>query len=426
MSEVAYQDEGRPQAANQATDVSFVPRISIHGFFEVPESAQAFQRASVDRRLSKAHISIQMGGISAAVEHFGHAPTPNLIIVESRGGRDAVLAELGSLAQVCDSGTKVVVIGHLNDVLLYRELVGQGVSEYVVAPIGEMGIIQTISNLYNTPGTDPVGRVFTFVGAKGGVGSSTVCHNVSWALSADLGDDVIVADLDLAFGTAGLDFNQDPPQGIAEALTAPDRLDEVFLDRLLTKCTEKLSLITAPAVIDRDYTWEDSSLEAVIDVVRRQVPCFVVDMPHLWTPWAKQTLIASDEVVITAEPDLANLRNTKALVDLLKAARPHDSAPRLVLNKVDIPKRPEISADDFASAVEIEPSLILTYEPQVFGTAANNGQMIEEMDKNAKPGKAFEHLARLLTGRAEVARARRSLFSPILGKLSKKKKQDKR
>jgi pilus assembly protein CpaE len=96
-----------------------------------------------------------------------------------------------------------------------------------------------------------------------------------------------------------------------------------------------------------------------------------------------------------------------------------------VLNKVDIPKRPEISADDFAAAVEIEPSLILTYEPQIFGTAANNGQMIEEMDKNAKPGKAFEHLARLLTGRAEVARARRSLFSPILGKLSKKK-QDKR
>lgn len=425
MSEVAYHDEGRPQAANQTAEVSFVPRISIHGFFEVPESAQAFQRAAVDRRLAKAHVSIQMGGISAAVEQFNQAPTPNLIVVESRGDRNAVLGELGQLAQVCDSGTKVVVIGHLNDVLLYRELVSQGVSEYVVAPITEMGIIQTISGLYNTPGADPVGRVFTFVGAKGGVGSSTVCHNVSWALSADLGDDVIVADLDLAFGTAGLNFNQDPLQGIAEALTAPDRLDEVFLDRLLTKCTEKLSLFTAPAVIDRDYQWEDSSLEAVIDVVRRQVPCFVVDLPHLWTPWAKQTLISSDEVVITAEPDLANLRNTKALVDLLKAARPHDSLPKLVLNKVDVPKRPEISADDFASAVEIEPTLVLTYEPQVFGTAANNGQMIEEMDKNAKSGKAFEHMARILTGRAEVAKARKSLFAPFLGKLSKKK-QDKR
>lgn len=421
MSEAAYQHHEPLPGVESAGAVISVPRISIHAFFETPEAAQTLQQAAVDRRLARAHVDIQMGGIGAAVEHFGHAPTPNLLIVETRGGRDAVLEQLGSLAEVCDSGTKVVVVGHLNDVLLYRELIRQGVSEYIVAPIGQLQFIESIASLYNDPEAAPVGRVIAFVGAKGGAGSSTIAHNLAWATSSNLKEDVIVADLDIPFGTAGLNFNQDPPQGIVEALVAPERLDEVFLDRLLTKCTDHLSLFAAPAAIDRDYDWEESSLESVIEAVRRQVPNFVVDVPHLWTPWAKQTLLAADEIVITAEPELANLRNTKNLVDLLAAARSNDRKPHLVLNKVGIAKRPEISPEDFAGAIDLEPSLLIPYDPQLFGTAANNGQMIAEMDNSAKISVSFEQLARDLTGRAEAPKVKRSLLGPLIEKLSKKR-----
>ncbi len=420
MSEAAYQVEEPAFHADPVPEVVTVPRISIHGFFETPESAQTFQQSAVDRRLSKAHVSIQMGGIPAAADFFRSAPTPNLLVVETRANRDGVLAHLGQLAEVCDSGTKVIVIGHLNDVILYRELVSQGVSEYVVAPINQLQIIQTIASLYNDPEASPVGRVVAFVGAKGGSGSSTIAHNLAWSISNGLNEDVIVADMDLPFGTAGLNFNQDPLQGIAEALTSPDRLDEVFLDRLLTKCTDHLSLFAAPAVIDREFEWEDASLDAVIDTVRRQVPCFVLDIPHIWTPWAKQTLIAADEIVITAEPELANLRNCKNLVDLLTATRNNDHKPHLVLNKVGIPKRPEISPEDFAGAVDLDPSLLIPYEPQLFGTAANNGQMIEETEKSAKISVGFDELARSITGRAEAPKPRKSLLGPLLGRFSKK------
>ena len=63
----------------------------------------------------------------------------------------------------------------------------------------------------------------------------------------------VVADLDLAFGTAGLDYNQDPPQGIADAVFSPDRVDTAFVDRLLSKCTDHLNLLAAPATLDRVY-----------------------------------------------------------------------------------------------------------------------------------------------------------------------------
>ena len=128
--------------------------------------------------------------------------------------------ELDQLAECCDAGTKVVVIGHVNDVVLYRELLRRGVSEYVVAPVQPIAFMEAVSNLYNDPTSDPVGHVIAFVGAKGGVGSSTICHNVAWTISERMKSNVVVADLDLAFGTTGLDFNQDPVQGIAEALSA--------------------------------------------------------------------------------------------------------------------------------------------------------------------------------------------------------------
>ena len=271
-----------------------------------------------------------MGGAPAAVAHYHESPTPNLIVIETSLPRAQMLAELDRLAQCCDAGTKVVVIGRTNDVVLYRELLKRGVSEYLIAPITPLQLIESLSNLYNNPDTDPVGNVIAFIGAKGGVGSSTVCHNTAWAMSEILKSNVIVADLDLAFGTTGLDFNQDPVQGIAEALQSPERLDEVLLDRLLTKCSEHLSIFAAPVVLDRDYEISADACDLVLDVVRQNVPYVAVDLPHMWTPWVKRVLLQADEIVITAVPDLANLRNAKNLIDLLKQNRTNDgpSAPR--------------------------------------------------------------------------------------------------
>ena len=114
-------------------------------------------------------------------------------------------------------------------------------------------------------------------------------------------------DFDLPFGTVGLDFNDEAGQGVADALSAPERLDDVLLDRLLIKRGEHLSLFTAPAALERDYDAVPEAYEAVIDAVRQTTPCVILDMPHGWTPWIKACLIAADEIVIVATPDLTSL-----------------------------------------------------------------------------------------------------------------------
>ena len=388
-----------------------VPRISIHVFNEFPDTAVAVQRAAADRRFSKAHIEVHPGGIAAAVQHYhGHA-TPNLLVVETRSEGEAVLAELESLADVCDEATKVLVIGRSNDVHLYRELVRRGISEYLVAPLDPLHLIETISGLYTKPDAPPIGRVVAFIGARGGVGSSTIAQNVGWYIAEGLKVGTTIIDFDLPFGTAGLNFNEDSGQGVADALAAPERLDDVLLDRLLIKCGEHLSLFAAPALVDRIYEAEAAAYETVIDQVRGTAPCVIVDLPHVWSAWMRQTLLAADEIVVVATPDLASLRNAKNIVDLVRSQRPNDALPRLVLNQTGVHKRPEIPVKEFAAALGLEPSLAIPFDPHLFGTAANNGQMLAEVQIDARAAEDIRHLAGLVTGRAVERVAKKSSFS---------------
>src|SRR5205823_3481290 len=277
MMTQAYQstlsEAGAPDAAGEY--IAPAPRVSVQAFCETVETAAAVQAAGEDRRLGKAHLKIQMGGITAAVEAYSSSPTPNVIVIESESGGDDVLAGLDSLSEVCDAGSRVVVIGRLNDVVLYRELVRRGVSDYLIAPIGAIDVVRAVCGLFSAPDAKPVGRVVAVIGAKGGVGASTIAHNVGWAIARDLSLETVVTDLDLGFGTAGLDYNQDPPQGIADAVFSPDRVDTAFIDRLLSKCTDHLSLLAAPATLDRVYDFSGEAFDSIFDSLRASVPCIV-------------------------------------------------------------------------------------------------------------------------------------------------------
>jgi len=323
------------------------------------------------------------------------------------------------LAEVCDPATKVVVIGRTNDVELYRELMRRGASEYLIAPVEPLQLIEVISGLYLDPGASPIGRVVAVVGARGGAGSSTVAHNLGWCIAEELHINTTIVDLDLPFGTVGLDFNDEASQGVADALSAPERLDDVLLDRLLLKRGDHLSLFTAPAALEREYDATPEAYEAVVDAVRQTTPCVVLDMPHGWQPWIKSALLAADDIVIVASPDLTSLRNAKNIIELVKSARPNDVPPRLVINQVGTPKRPEIPAKDFAETMGIDPAAIIGFDAALFGQAANNGQMVIELAPKSPVSEALRRLCRNLTGRTMDGPANKnsiSIFSFLKGK----------
>ena len=407
----AFAESGSTASSGNLENIRPVPRVSIQAFCESEIVASAIDSASQDRRMSKAHVKVQLGGIAAAVELYQHATTPNLIIVESKHDGGRLLVELEELADVCDEGTNVVVIGHRNDVALYRELSGRGVAEYLVAPVTMSDIMGIVSKLFVSPDAPPLGQSVAFIGSKGGAGSSTMAHNVAWAISSQFSSDVMLADFDLAFGTANIDFDQDPPQGVAEAVFSSERVDDTFLDRLLAKCSDHLSLLAAPSTLDREYDFNADDFASLLDVAQRGTPNVIIDLPHMWTGWVKRTLATADKVVITATPDLASLRNTKNLIDTLADLRPNDSKPYLVLNQVGVPKKPEISVADFTQPLGLDPAIVVPFNPGLFGLAANNGQMISETDPKSDISASLFALAQTLTGRRDTAAPKKNGLS---------------
>ncbi len=397
-----------------------LPHLAIQAFCVTPEVAHALDEAARDRRMARVHYTRLEGGVQGARAAYHHAPTPNVLILETVQVREQVLADLDALAEVCDPSTKVIVVGHVNDVVLYRELIRRGVSDYLVHPFHPLEFVQIISDLYAGEKSRPMGRMVAFFGSRGGVGTSTIAHNVAVAATQVLDRDAVIVDMDLAFGSGGLNFNLDPAQGIQDALTIGDKVDAIFLDRLMVQCADRVKLLGAPATIDYAYDLPETAAIDVFNELRRMVPLTIVDMPHQWTSFTRRMLIDADDVVLVATPDLASLRNVKTLADQLARLRQNDRPALTILTQVGLPKRPEIHVEDFKKALGSELAAVIGFDAASFGAAANEGRPLVEVMPRAPAVKVFEDIAALIGGRMPIVQKREasSLLDSMLSKLT--------
>jgi pilus assembly protein CpaE len=279
------------RSGGQVVESFRIPHITLHAYCDTPEMIGTMEQAVADRRMSRANATVRPGGIAAAIDRYRHEASPNLLVIESRAMGANLDAQLDALADVCQFGTKLILIGYANDVSVYRELLARGVSEYMVAPVDPIAIIAAVARLYRDAGAHKLGRSFAFIGAKGGVGSSTIAQNVASTIARTHGRDVVLADLNLPFGGIGLCFGLDATKGIEQALENTTRLDDEQLERLLTKCADHLSVLPGPAALVQCYDMAESAFEPVIELAQHNVPFVVLDLPHAWTSWVRKTLV---------------------------------------------------------------------------------------------------------------------------------------
>lgn len=395
-------------------------RKTVHIYCEDAATAETAARLPAGRRLAPAELSLRMGGIEAARKAYVQAATPELIVVETRLGAEDMLAALEALAEVCDAGTQVIVIGHVNDVELYRALMRRHISDYLLAPVSLGELADSVGAALSGQSGEARGHVAAFIGAKGGCGSSTVCHNVAWVLAEHLKTETAIADFDLAFGTLGLDFNQDSARGLGDALAAGAKLDSAMMAKLLARCSDHLGLLTAPAALGADAALTPEAAGGIADLLAGMAAFVALDMPRDWRMWSRALIEAADSVVITAEPDLGGLRNAKTLIDGLRGLRPSAKPPLLVMNKIGMPRRPEIPVRDFAKAADLEPAAVIDFDAQLFGAAANNGLMIGEFAPKARALTAFKGLAETLGGKKAAPEPGVAILKPLIGRLGRR------
>lgn len=376
-------------------------RIPIGGFPLSQETADALEVSKTDRLLFRCTFDIQPGGIDTATTYLSDKRTPNLLIVETGGNREQVFQQLESLAGVCDPDTRLILIGWENDIVLFRELMQFGVSDYMVAPVTPEMLRDSIVKVYAGTDINFDGRVIAFAGMAGGSGSSVIAHNVANELADAHEEKVIVADLDICFGTAGLNFNIQPRQTIVDALGQMGNLDGATLDQYFMSFGERVSLLASPASLTTGLQVSPEAFDALVTAIKPAAEFIILDLPHVWVPWIDDALALADELVLVSKPDLTGLRNAKNVVEYMGPKRGSDAPTRLVLNQVGAAKRADLSNKDFKDALAMEPSIAVPYDPDAFGRALNNGEMLSKAAAKSKATAAIADLAALVSGRGE-------------------------
>lgn len=394
----AAQSFPRTPRTEDEAPVRPAPAITVLACWDRAETGDMLTRIATDRRLGRTEIYSEPGGVESAIRYAGEC-LPDLVIIESTLKRDPLLAALDRLTPCLGQGARVIVLGAENDISLLRDLAVRGVSQYIVPPIGDEDVVRGICALYAE--TDNA-RVLAVVGARGGVGVSTLAYNLAWTIAERQQVGAALLDLDVAFGSAAFNSASEEAISALDILEAPSQLEDAPL-------AGKLNMLTAPATLQRLFEPSADAATDLIARVRRTSPVVVLDVPHAWSPWVKQALVAADDVLIVASPDLASLRNTEHIMHALRAARPADAEPYVVLSMTGVAKRPEIAAKDFTETLKTSPVATFAFEPEVFGVAEVARQALGQSAPRSKAATTIEALATMLTGRETADRKKHPL-----------------
>lgn len=376
-----------------------VPHLTVAAFCLTATTDGAITRASGDRRLTRVKTQINKGSVDEARRMFETEQTPSLLIVEIDTSGETLLEQLDSLAEVCDPTTKVVIVGVENDIRLYRTLMERGISEYLVGAITPLTYVAMIQRLFGQESDSKLGKVYAFVGAKGGVGASTLAQNVAWTIAEEQSSPTLLLDLDFRFGSAAINLDLKPMTGLEKYVTDPEKLDAALLDRLIVQRGEYLSVLPGFDDVLCDIEPAPEAIERLIEIARASFPHVVVDLPHDWSAASRDTLTSADHVILVTAPDLSSLRNSLALTERLRALRPNDAPPMVILNACRMPKRKEIAAGKFAASLGLETYSTIAFDPATFGAASVKGQTIREQSPRGKAQKSIRRIVHNLAGK---------------------------
>lgn len=363
------------------------------GFVCDPEAGMLVAEVLAERDLP-AHV--QDGGIEAAIEFVGAGPSPRLMVVDLSESKQP-MADIDALAEVCEPGTTVVALGTANDVRLFRDLLTAGVTDYLVKPLDRAALDQAVGDAIETAQTAPdgekAGNVIAVVGARGGVGATSVVVNTAWALAHEGKQRVAVLDLDLQYGAVALALDVEPGRGLREALENPDRIDSLFIASAAVSASENLYVLGAEEPLDQVWAPEPEALDLLIAELKQNFDCIVIDLPRSAAAAHAAVLKAVSGVVVVTDRSLVGMRDTMRLGAMLKQTAP-ETTPLIVANRVGADKNAEIPQREFEKGTEVKIDLSIPEDAKSMGLAWHSGKAAAAVTKGGKLVSAFSELAR--------------------------------
>jgi pilus assembly protein CpaE len=387
-------------------------RIQFRAFVQDEET-----RKVVDQVLGELmipHAVVAKGGIDLAVRTLGEGRSPRMLLVDI-AGIELPLSAINELAEVCEPGVVVVVIGDRNDVGLFRDLINRGISDYLVKPITPALLQRALLTSAETGGaprqTTRLGRLIAVVGTRGGVGATMLAANTAWSIANQRRRRVAILDLDLQFGSIGLALDLDPAQGLREALENPGRIDALYLERMMVKQSETLHVLGAEEPLDDPVMPDPAAVDLLLKELRSRFHYVMIDMPRSISTCWQHVLQSVSNLVVVTDMSLAGMRDTLRIMSLLPGT---NAACQLtvVANRAGEHRQGEISRAEFEKGIGRRIDLVVPFDGKAVAAAMNIGQPLAA--GSGTTARAIASLAEIVCGAVPAPKA--GLLSRWLGR----------
>ncbi|MCC2665645.1 MAG: putative response regulator receiver domain protein (CheY-like) [Geminicoccaceae bacterium] len=324
------------------------------------------------------HASIRQGSVKDAVKQLGEQRSPKLLLIDVSGS-DLPLSDINALADVCEPGVTVLAVGDRNDCGLFRDLLQHGVADYLVKPITPILLQKAILAATDQTGVirsnNKLGKLVAVTGTRGGVGATTVATSVAWLIAQERRRRVALVDLDLQFGTVALSLDLEPSHGLREALENPNRIDGLFMDRVLIQHSERLFVLSAEESPDESLLLDYGAVELLMTELRNKFHYVIVDVPRSPNACTQQILQSATDLLLVTDLSLAGMRDTMRLTGMLPTTNASCNTT-LVVNRVGEHKQGEMPRAEFEKGVSRKLDLLLPFDAKTVAAATNFGQPV--------------------------------------------------
>jgi pilus assembly protein CpaE len=352
---------------------------------------------------------VMEGTLDTALRRIREGLAPRVLILDL-GDSTAPIAEVSAARAVAGTEVKLLVLGTVNDVGMFRDLLAAGASDYLVKPPNREALAAALEKRGMTSGGGEggLGQVVAFTGSRGGVGTSTTAVACAWLLAEEQRERTALVDFDLHFGTVALKLDTDPGSGLCEALEQPSRIDSLFIERAMIKVTETLRILAAEAPVSEPLIIDAGAIDVLLYELRRKFAWVVVDLPRGVTPLQRVVLSAASRVIMLCERSLAGLRDTIRLQTLIREQAPQT---RLLLVEAGAPgERAIVGKAEFEKGVGRSLDAVISYDAKAAGAATNTGQPLPVAAPRSPVLRELRQLVATLAGPADAA-PKRKIFA---------------
>ena len=371
-----------PMLSPPVPNVRPLPRLTLVGAFTTEPVGEVMNAAVTHPGMARVSSLIDAKGVSGLIAAIhAHGGPPDVVVIEMQPGQsaDQLMAELERLSPYCGEATQVFVIGHHNDIALYRRLKREGAADYLVAPFSSTDLVRSIGDhvLSRRESEGAAGVVTLVIGAGGGVGATSIAANLAWLAARSRSS--LFLDMSMPMSSLPGLLGLVPHPELSRMLQQPAELDHEMLDRI-TLATE-LSPRLGVAAAENDFSagMDRRGIPSLVETARKSARSITVDFPGwLLSSDTHATLHKADHLVLVATPDFNTVPRTAAILREIRLA--DGPQPVLVLNQTGQAERAanDWSVAEVARALDVRPNTIVTIpaEPKIFVEADAEGTLV--------------------------------------------------